>query len=448
MSNCTFAQSDGFTMMFLKQIPLSNYYNPGIRIPYNGYFGIGLSNINISLYNSSIEYDNLFSDDGTVITAITADKFVESLNDHDNYIGSNVSFDLLNVGFRVKKFFFFIDWQMKSFGWFDYSKDLFGFFIRGNGNYIDKPADVSFGINNTEYSEISIGAQYDINDKLTVGIRPKYLNGILNVSTESINVLISTEPVTYVMTADVDIDFKFSSMLKNPIYSVDDLSKAINIDSLEISNVFNFTKNLGWSIDLGASYKINDIFGVSAAIFDFGAIRWKETKQIYNKKTDVIINEALITDVDDIINGEIDFTGFVDNLIDNIIGNDSLEDGEDYKTNLQTRFMLQSYAEFNPMLRVNAVGQFIRINDKFKPAFTLAYSGVFFNSLNLSVSYTIAENSFNNIGLGLGAHLGPVNLYVVSDNILSIGAIFNTHKTLSVCNLRLGLVFSIGKYKN
>lgn len=444
ISNCAFAQYDGFTMTFLKQVPLSNYHNLGIRMPYNGYFGIGLSNINISLYNSSIKYDNLFSSDGTVITA---DKFIESLDDN-NYIGNNISLDLLNVGFRVKKFFFSIDWQMKNFGQFDYSKDLFGFLVRGNGNYTDKPADVSFGINQTCYSEISVSAQYDINDKLTVGIRPKYLNGIYNVKTESFNALIATDPETYAMTADLDVDVKFSSMLKNPVYCLDEISKAFDIDSLGFSNVFNFTKNTGWSIDLGASYKFNDIFGVSAAIFDLGFIKWKETKQFYKKKTDISINDAIITDIDDIINGDFDFTDVVDNLIDNTVGNDSIKDGKDYKTNLQTRFMVQGYAEFNPMLRLNAVGQLIRINDKFKPAFTIAYSGVFFNTLNLSVSYTMAENSFNNIGLGLGVHLGSVNLYLVSDNILSMKTLFDTHKLFNVYNLRFGLVISIGKYKN
>ena len=49
------AQNDGLGVTFMPLMPYANYYNPGIAVPYDGMFGLMVSNINFSVYNSSIK---------------------------------------------------------------------------------------------------------------------------------------------------------------------------------------------------------------------------------------------------------------------------------------------------------------------------------------------------------------------------------------------------------
>ena len=52
-----------------------------------------------------------------------------------------------------------------------------------------------------------------------------------------------------------------------------------------------------------------------------------------------------------------------------------------------------------------------------------------------TVSYSIINNTFNNIGAGLSARLGPVQLYLVSDNVFHM--VFPAN--LQTTNLRVGI---------
>ena len=83
---------------------------------------------------------------------------------------------------------------------------------------------------------------------------------------------------------------------------------------------------------------------------------------------------------------------------------------------------------------------------------TLAYSGSFFEFLNLTASYTLSKYSANSISAGLALCLGPLKIYAVSDNIMILSKrnapIEEQLTSYEVANFRLGLMFSIdGKNK-
>ena len=77
----TKAQNDGIGFTLLPQMPYSNYYNPGIAVPYRGIVGVAFSNVNVAAYNSSIKYKNMFGDDKTVIDAVN---LVNNLNEYES----------------------------------------------------------------------------------------------------------------------------------------------------------------------------------------------------------------------------------------------------------------------------------------------------------------------------------------------------------------------------
>ena len=82
--------------------------------------------------------------------------------------------------------------------------------------------------------------------------------------------------------------------------------------------------------------------------------------------------------------------------------------------------MLQGYYEINPMVRFTAITQLYKMIDGMKPGITLAYSGNFWNHVNVSLSYTLSKYAGNALGFGVGLHAGPFNIYAVSDNILAL----------------------------
>lgn len=447
------AQNDGVTFTLLPQMPFTNYLNPGIRMPYKGVFGVGVSNVNYSIFNSSVRYDNIYGKNAQGDDIIDGVKLVNSLDAKDNFINGNLSLDMLNVGFRVNRLFFDINWRMKVNTELRFSRDFLGFFVFGNGHYLgeDNPCNFNIGVDASVYSEIGLGVQYDVNNHLTVGVRPKLLMGVLNASINNDNTKIYTDADSYAISADFGLDIKAASSLAKDINCIGDLADFITFDSIGIGDLFNFKNSCGLGVDFGASYVFNRHFGVAAGVYDLGFITWKNTKEKKRISESVGISNAVFDDFEDVANMKLDYKTMLDNVIDEIWGNDSLVDGADYKTYLKTKIMLQGYYELSPMLRLTAIGQMYYVKEQMRPALTLAYSGAFLNCLNLTLSYTASKYAGNTIGAGIGLHLGPVNLYAVTDNLMVLTKIGKPIVEMSTSynsmNFRVGLVFTFGKYQ-
>jgi len=444
------AQSD-MVFSLMPQLPYTNYFNPGIRMPYNGMFGLALSNINFSVYNSSLNADNIYSFNSQGVEVIDGAKFVNSLKEQDNYLSANFSVDLFNVGFRVKKFFFNLDWRMRFDSEFQYSKDFIGFFVMGNGHYLgaDNPCDFNVGIDLTAFTEFGVGVQYDVNEHLTVGVRPKILSGIANITVNNDQTKIYTDANTYAISADVNLDIKAATIFNTDISRIGDIDKLF--DSENTNEILDIKENMGLGVDFGASYIFNKHWGVAAGVYDLGYIKWRDSKVKKNSSQNVELNSGIFDEIGDVTNFKLDYSFMLDKIVDEVWGNDSLMVGDDYKTSLKTRLLLQGYYEFNPMVRLTAIGQMYSTRGTMKPAFTLAYSGEFFDFLNASLSYTLSEYTGTALGVGLGIHAGPVNCYFVADNILALTKInaspleFATAYQTSA--IRFGIAFTIGKYQ-
>ncbi len=448
------AQNDGITFTLLPQMPYTNFLNPGIKVPYNGIFGLGVSNISYSIYNSSVRYENLYGVNANGEDVIDGVKLVNNLDEQDNFINGKFSFDVLNIGFRVNKLFIDIDWRMKINSELQFSKDFVGFFVLGNGNYLgqDNPCDFNLGVDIAAYSEFGVGIQYDINNKLTVGVRPKFLLGVANVVVSNDKTKIYTDADSYAISADVNLDIKASSNLNQELNHIGDLTSFVDFDKLGIKDFFNFKKSYGFGVDLGASYVFNKHFGIAAGAYDIGFITWRNTKVKKTSKENVVINNAVFGDINDVANMNLDYKSMLSDIVDEIWGDDELIDGDDYTTTLKTKIMLQGYYELNPMLRLTAIGQMYYVNEQMRPAFTIAYSGAFLRFLNLSVSYTNSKYAGSTIGAGVGFHMGLLNLYAVTDNVMVLTKIaaptIEMSTTYSAVNFRVGLALTIGRYES
>ncbi|MBR0324380.1 MAG: hypothetical protein IIX06_07850 [Bacteroidales bacterium] len=446
------AQNDGIALTLLPHFSYNNMYNPAIPVESKRVIGVGISNVNFSVFNSSVRYNNLFTPNSDGSLSLDANKFINSLDEHDNFISSNFSMDVVRIGTRIGRLFVDFDYRVKFNGELHYSKDFLGFFVNGNGNYLghDNPADFSIGADINLYSEMSLGLQYRITDKLYVGVRPKILIGMANLSVNDDGTKIYTDENTYEMTADINLNFEATTALDmDDIYRLGDYSRYFeNMDTLIIENLFDIQENIGFGIDFGVAYEFNKHFGIAAGVYDLGYITWTDTKVKHCHKDNVVVNDALFKSIDDVMNMNIDFSELYTTMVEDVWGNDSVYDGADYKTSLKTRIMLQGYYQMNSLMRITAIGQMYYIKDEYRPALTLAYSGSFWRLLNFTASYTMSKYSGNSIGAGIGINLGPLNIYAITDNVM-IATKYNASPmemltTFDAANIRLGLVLTFG----
>lgn len=443
------SQNDAIGLTLMPQVPYSNLYNPAMPVSSDLFVGVGLSNINLSVYNSTIRYNNIYKYENGTPISIDATKLIDNLDEHGNFINTEFSLDVLRFGIRLKKLFFNVDWKVKYDGEFHYSKDFLGFFVNGNGNYMgDRYADFSIGVDMSLVSEIALGVQYEINDKLTVAVRPKLVCGVANISVNGDNTKVYTDEETYDMYADVDMKVQSSTLLDLNLNRIGDLM-TYDFSQLGIADVFRFKDNFGFGIDLGASYTFNKHFGVAAGVYDLGLIKWKNVREKHQIQNNIVVNESLCNDLNDLMNLELNFETILRDMVNDVMGSGNLSDGEDYKTALKTRLMLQGYYELNPMVRFTALGQMYYVNDKMRPVMTLAYSGSFFRIFDLTANYTISKYSGHSLSAGVALSLGSVKLYAVSDNIMILSKLSKTTVEMltsyRVANFRLGLIFSFDR---
>lgn len=442
------SQTDAIGLTLMPQVPYANLYNPALPVSSDLFVGVGISNINLSVYNSTIRYNNIYRYENGKPVSIDATRLIDNLAEHGNFINTEFSLDLLRVGKRFDKLFFTLDWRVKYDGEFHYSKDFLGFFVNGNGNYMgERYADFSIGVDMNLVSEIALGVQYDINDKFTVAVRPKLVGGVANVSVNGDDTKIYTDENTYDMTADVDMNVRYSTLLELNLNRIGDLA-TVDFTQFGVADMLRLKDNFGFGIDFGASYTFNEHFGVAAGVYDLGLIKWKNVREKHQIQDNVVVNESLCNDYSDLMNLELNFETILRNVVNDIMGDGDLKDGEDYKTALKTRLMLQGYYELNPMVRFTALGQMYYINEKMRPVMTLAYSGSFFEIFDLTTSYTFSKYSGNSLSAGVTLSLGPVRLYAVSDNIMILSKLAKTtvemFTSYRVANFRLGLILSFG----
>jgi hypothetical protein len=455
-SFCAFSQTVEVND-FMRLNPYSNLNNPAYFMPYSCYVGIpGVSNINISYYYTSNPYKNfleIFND--PFRTKIALDKFLRSL-DGKNWFNSELNTELLGFGFRVKDYFFSFSYRLKMDEHFKYSSDLFGFLLQDFNSpttpyTIFSPAEFTMETNFNLYHEMSFGFQGKISDNLYIGARPKILFGLVNVKTKKFEASLYRNPQNNSIHGYYDADIYVASII--PFFEKGANGKlAFTLDGLENSKrIVNnaYSQNLGFSIDLGAVYRINQQIRVSASVTDLGFIKWKSSPLI--NEGGAAVNMKFKS------KSHIEFTGYTADQLSNyikqgdkidfdsifgIINTDFIFDEViSYKTFLTTKIMADVYFDLDPYNRFIFQCKGYILGKSFLPKFTFAYNGTFLNVFDVVVSYSMMKKSFANFGLGLGLRAGPMHLYFGTDNLFAFFRGMKTTKGSASFGLVVDLPF-------
>lgn len=255
-----------------KHIPQINAMNPAFFT--NSKFYLSLPNVNLN-FSSPLAFSDLYrvepDANGQNITYIDTKGILENL-DNLNEINADLNVGLFGFGFRTKNGFVSFSSQLRNNIQLGVPKDILHFLIEGNVTEEGKGRDLTLLdqdlLSFTSYLEFGLGVGREFGEKLTVGLRGKFLMGLANINTNNTAISLYTDPDLNSLTVDMDYHVRMSAPVP--------IGQLLNGGKLDMSTINYLPQNFGVAFDVGAKYEINDKFSVAASVLDVGAIHWVE----------------------------------------------------------------------------------------------------------------------------------------------------------------------------
>lgn len=404
-------------------IPQSSMANPAFRPSSKVYVGIpALSNLYVSVNNNMFKLTELLQPlPGTDSTMTILhpeydlDAFLESLG-NTGKLTMDASVQLLGLGFTVSN-----DWYVdlsvsqRTNTSVYIPTDLFTLAFKGNESFIGSSIDLSgLGFEAMQYMETSVGLSKNINEKLRVGGRLKVLLGGAGATL-----------VNERLEIDVNNDFSHeihSDLVLNVSGPVDFYTDADNmIDSVELRddiNPFDILlngKNKGVAFDFGAEYQLLPNLSLSASIIDLGFIGWKS--DVFNLSATNNFNFDAF-DMTEVISGNKEIDDMMEELGDSVLNSFQLTDGANkFSMGLPTKLFIG--AQYRPIKNLG-VGILSRTTfNQGHVSQALSLSGSFYagDVFSTSLTYTMINRSYANLGWGFAVKTGPVQFYTMFDQL-------------------------------
>lgn len=394
---------------FSRQVWQSSYTNPAFVVSgskghfaFPSFYAGAYSTLNrFRIANNSINTSSFFSN--------AADFSVLSTALHS---------DVLDFGFRKNKVYYSFKSSLKSDYYMGIPKDLLGVVAFGNGRYIGKEIQIGPDFDFSAYVQTSIGAAYEVNKKLTLGVKLNVYNGIFNVSTPLNTASIYTDADIYQLRLKTDYQLNASA------FDLDGLGESVlnfirsgnGTGNSLFPNVFKFNKNSGLGVDLGATYRINDKVQLSASAINLGSIKWKN--EVTSVKSNGIY-EFNGVNIDKVFRGDsLNLTGIEDTLLGSFrfktTGLDS------YRTTLPGNIYVGGTYQYSDKVQFGAVVNFMTYHGNFLPAAALSASLNLGQTWSLGATYAVRKNDFTNFGINTMLRLGVLQGYANFDNILGV----------------------------
>ncbi len=412
-------------------IPQSLMTNPGADVKYKWYVGVPfLSGISMNVGSSGFSAYDLFANDGVDFN--TKLRSVLSKTTHNDVLSLNQQLELFSGGFRIgtednRSYLSFGLYQ--EFDFLSYvPQDIATLAIDGNKNYMGKSfnlADLSAKAD--LLSVFHIGIHKKIQDNLIVGARAKIYSSIFNAS--------SVDNAGYIYT-----NTSTDSYYEQIVYSNLQLNTSGFAQYNDANNTSNagadvkkgilLGGNLGLGLDLGLTYYPQSNVQFTVSVIDLGYI--SHTKEVENYSYKGFYNyKGLVPHFNNENAAQANYQDFK-----NAIVLDTLH--TKYTTWRPTKFNASAQYSFEEERVVDGscncegtdpsifykstVGaQLFAMTTPKSPLYALTafYKRNFSRSFQMKATYTADSFSFTNVGLGMSTKVGPVNFYVLADNLLS-----------------------------
>ena len=433
------------------EIPGALMLNPGMKMSYQWYAGVpGLSGIAVNAGSSGFTVNDIFADDGVDINVKVRQNVLNTATKRDEFSGS-FQVNLLQGGFRGSnntRNFYSFGWYLEGDGINYWPKDLADLAYDGNADQLGRRFDLEHLKTRGELlSVFHFGINHIFNPKITIGARAKlYSAPFFMTSANNSGSFVTNQGQNNIFshTLDADMLVRTSGLREFEAILDDD-----TVDqSAELSNLMTrralLGGDLGLGFDLGFSYDIDDAWVVTGSLLDLGLIFHSSDPYNYvldgsatTEGVEVILPDALV-DPD---------TEFWEDLVDEIDALVPLEENSDSfisfrplklygslrhnfgKPLSNTGLPLQDCNCYDmasgsrplPTYSNSAGIQMFAINRPRGPqtAWTAFYVRRLGRLMAIKATYTADKFTKTNLGVGINLQAGPIQFYVMADNLLA-----------------------------
>jgi len=408
----------------LKVVPQTNLYNPAFIPDYKFHFGFPmLSSEEVGFGTTGPKYDDVFytrADDSLVMDF---EGFINSLDDKNALYMHNIT-QILNVGFRINKFYIngsiseIVDVN------FRYSKEFMDLVVHGNADKVGETIEINgMGIKAQHYREYALGLAYEVNKNLSIGTHVKLLYGKAAIDTKRMDGSITTLKDNY------NLDIKSNILVNTSLPDMED-------QRITTTDYLMYSGNVGMAFDFGASYKL-DKMSFAASVLDLGWINYDRWLKNYSSDNAEFTYKGIdLVELQGLSSSEREDK--MKDLRDSIINTFELKETHDaFNVALSSKIYLSANYQLSKSSNVGVMTRIAIFDNIVNPSFTVSFNQDLGKNLSVIGSYTIANKSYANIGFGIAARISKLQFYLVSDNIL--GAFMP--EIVKYTNIHLGVNF-------
>jgi hypothetical protein len=400
----SFAQTES-TLYFMNSLSQVVDVNPAIMPRYKISVGLPLISSFGAIYsNNGFSYNDFTTKVNGVMTADLS-KWTSSLADK-NYVTMSMQTDLLRVGVRIHpKTYFMFSSTLKGYNRAMIPKGLATLAVDGTAPLVGSFSNTAPQEEGILYYETAAGLSFQVNDRLTIGGRLKYIKGLANITTESSSLVVQVADA-YQITATGSADIRTSG-----IYN-------LGQSGYKVGDHFgDYLKNSGWGVDLGATFQVMDRLTLGASLVDIGYVKWMNNTYQYTLDPAKAKYTFQGVDINQLVNNN---TSYINAQGDSIQAKFKMKETPmgAYTTMLPAKMYLSGKFDINDNLSVGALFFSESFRGRYASGLTASLNKNFGKVLSTSVSYTVSNRSYNNLGLGISLNLSPFQFYIVGDNLL------------------------------
>lgn len=423
------------------EIPQSAMVNPGVETDFEWYAGVPLlSGISFQAGSSGITVDDIFADDGLDINDKIRDRAINGMNPRDELSGT-FQVEFISFGFRGRNpdhFFtggIYLEGDAIGYWFKDYA--ILGF--EGNADKLNQRFDLGHLKTRGELVNVfHFGVNKRVDKDLTIGGRAKIYSSIFDFnSTKNKGYFVTREGENNLLVSTLEADMALRTSGLNAIKDAYDEG---NTAETAIKRAF-LGGNLGLGFDLGLTYHLNEQTVVTASLLDIGFIYHSDDVRNFTLDGSESIEGIEVVLPDAVSDPNTDFW---EDLVDEVEEFVPFEENDNSYVSFRPTKLYASLrygfgetlpdrgrcecgvnagsASANRARYVNGIGaQLYAINRPRGPQAALSafYQRRFGNVLAVKTAYTVDKFSLANLGLGINLQAGPVNFYLVADNLLA-----------------------------
>lgn len=414
--------------LYYMNLPQRNSLNPALQYTGRTFLGLpGISDISVRVDNNFLSISDMFTN-GVISDSTFV--FLEPGEDLDNFLaglGANNSLEpqagvqLFGLAFTVgKDLRITLDVTERFDANFVLPGDMLRLIIGGDDSYMGQNLDLSsLRADAKYYHQFGIGASKNVTEKLRVGARVLVLSGVASAYLTNNGITLTVND-DFTHTADANVSLNVSA----PITFLKDEEGLINDvrydgdrfnETSDAISYFSAMANPGVGFEAGAEYRFNDMFAVSAAITDFGFIKWKRDRsEIYITKT-FEFNGLTMEDVRD---ESVTFDELMNWASDSIQNSIELSENPGaYNTYLP--FTATAGFSFTPVkfFTAGVLSQTRFVGKQVHEAFTVSGNLHLGNFFSTTIAYTAANKRYDNLGFGIALRGGCCQFFALIDNV-------------------------------